>query len=49
MGQHVRVVVSTLNQWAMDFQGNRDRILLSIGLTRLHHARYRTGPELEVW
>ncbi|XP_035773682.1 glutamine-dependent NAD(+) synthetase-like [Anopheles albimanus] len=48
MGQHVRVVVSTLNQWAMDFQGNRDRILLSIGLTRIHQARYRTGPELEV-
>uniref|UniRef100_A0A182N052 Glutamine-dependent NAD(+) synthetase n=1 Tax=Anopheles dirus TaxID=7168 RepID=A0A182N052_9DIPT len=48
MGRNVRVAVATLNQWAMDFQGNLERILLSIGIAALNGASYRTGPELEV-
>lgn len=37
-----------LNQWAMDFQGNLDRIRESIAQARKRKARYRIGPELEV-
>ncbi|XP_052901212.1 glutamine-dependent NAD(+) synthetase isoform X1 [Anopheles moucheti] len=48
MGHNVQVAVATLNQWAMDFQGNLERILLSINIAAAHGATYRTGPELEV-
>lgn len=37
-----------LNQWAMDFHGNLQRIRKSIAKAREQHARYRIGPELEV-
>lgn len=42
------VAVSTLNQWALDFEGNMGRILQSIIEARELGATYRTGPELEV-
>ena len=48
MGHKAVVAVSTLNQWALDFEGNLERILASIRLAREAGARYRTGPELEV-
>uniref|UniRef100_A0A182JFP2 Glutamine-dependent NAD(+) synthetase n=1 Tax=Anopheles atroparvus TaxID=41427 RepID=A0A182JFP2_ANOAO len=48
MGHTVRVAVATLNQWAMDFQGNLERILRSIEIAAANGATYRTGPELEV-
>ncbi|XP_058128192.1 glutamine-dependent NAD(+) synthetase [Anopheles ziemanni] len=48
MGHTVRVAVATLNQWAMDFQGNLERILRSIEIAVAGGATYRTGPELEV-
>ena len=48
MGHKAIVAVSTLNQWALDFEGNLERILASIRLAREAGARYRTGPELEV-
>uniref|UniRef100_A0A182U6G3 Glutamine-dependent NAD(+) synthetase n=1 Tax=Anopheles melas TaxID=34690 RepID=A0A182U6G3_9DIPT len=48
MGHTVQVAVATLNQWAMDFEGNVERILLSIRLAAANGATYRTGPELEV-
>uniref|UniRef100_A0A182KGG7 Glutamine-dependent NAD(+) synthetase n=1 Tax=Anopheles christyi TaxID=43041 RepID=A0A182KGG7_9DIPT len=48
MGHTVQVAVATLNQWAMDFQGNLERILLSISMAAARGATYRTGPELEV-
>ncbi|XP_050067500.1 glutamine-dependent NAD(+) synthetase [Anopheles maculipalpis] len=48
MGHNVQVAVATLNQWAMDFQGNLERILLSINIAAANGATYRTGPELEV-
>ncbi len=38
----------TLNQWAMDFEGNLQRILESIRLAKEYGARFRSGPELEI-
>lgn len=49
MGRLATVAVSTLNQWAMDFDGNYRRILQSIKLAKEYGATYRSGPELEVW
>ncbi|XP_058064465.1 glutamine-dependent NAD(+) synthetase [Anopheles bellator] len=48
MGKQVRVAVCTLNQWALDFQGNLQRIMESILVAVKNKAAYRTGPELEV-
>lgn len=49
MGRKVTLAVCTLNQWALDFEGNLERILLSIEEARDAGATYRTGPELEIW
>ena len=38
----------SLNQWALDFEGNLKRILQSINIARAHGASYRLGPELEI-
>lgn len=39
----------SLNQWALDFAGNQERIIDSIvSARRIHRARIRLGPELEV-
>uniref|UniRef100_A0A383W8A4 Glutamine-dependent NAD(+) synthetase n=1 Tax=Tetradesmus obliquus TaxID=3088 RepID=A0A383W8A4_TETOB len=38
----------SLNQWAMDFEGNLRRIQHSIAAARKAGATYRVGPELEV-
>ncbi|XP_041973057.1 glutamine-dependent NAD(+) synthetase [Aricia agestis] len=48
MGRKVVVAVCTLNQWALDFEGNLNRILDSIQEAKEMGARYRTGPELEI-
>lgn len=48
MGRKVTVAVSTLNQWALDFEGNLSRIMQSIMEAKDMGASYRTGPELEV-
>ena len=48
MGHKAIVAVSTLNQWALDFTGNLERILGSIVEAKEAGARYRTGPELEI-
>ncbi len=37
-----------LNQWALDFDGNLERILQSIQIAKNSGARYRLGPELEI-
>lgn len=37
-----------LNQWALDFEGNRQRIAQSIQLAKEAGAKYRLGPELEI-
>lgn len=49
MGRKAVVAVCTLNQWALDFEGNLNRILESIQEAKEMGALYRTGPELEVW
>jgi len=48
MGHKAVVAVCTLNQWALDFTGNLERIYTSITLAKDAGAMYRTGPELEV-
>lgn len=44
----VTLATCTLNQWAMDFEGNYQRILESILVAKQKKATYRCGPELEV-
>ena len=44
----VRVATCNLNQWALDFPLNLHNIMSSITIARQQHARFRTGPELEV-
>lgn len=39
---------SSLNQWALDFVGNRDRIIESIRRAKAAGASLRVGPELEI-
>lgn len=46
--QLITVSSCNLNQWALDFTGNLDRIIHSIKLAKAAGARYRLGPELEV-
>lgn len=48
MGRKVTVASATLNQWALDFEGNLDRILQSILDAKEMGATFRTGPELEI-
>ena len=48
MGRKVILCASTLNQWALDFGGNKDRILKSIEMAKACGAKIRSGPELEV-
>jgi NAD+ synthase (glutamine-hydrolysing) len=48
MGRKVTVAVTTLNQWALDFEGNMSRIIQSVIEAREMGAVYRTGPELEI-
>lgn len=48
MGLPVTVSTCSLNQWALDFDGNRDRILESIRLAKSVGSRLRVGPELEI-
>ena len=48
MGRKVILATCTLNQWALDFEGNLKRVLQSISIAREHGARYRLGPELEI-
>ena len=49
MGHKVVVAVSTLNQWALDFEGNLERILASIGEAKERGARWvaREGVDIE--
>lgn len=48
MSHLVTVATCNLNQWAMDFEGNRDRIIESIRVAKQRGASFRTGPELEI-
>lgn len=45
---HRTLATCSLNQWALDFDGNRDRILESIQIAKEKGASLRVGPELEI-
>ncbi|PFH51930.1 hypothetical protein AMATHDRAFT_141275 [Amanita thiersii Skay4041] len=45
---HFITVATSLNQWALDFQGNLNRILRSIEIAKQKGATLRVGPELEI-
>ena len=44
----ITVATCNLNQWALDFDGNLDRIIASIRRAKSMKSHYRLGPELEV-
>nr|XP_006642713.1 PREDICTED: glutamine-dependent NAD(+) synthetase isoform X1 [Lepisosteus oculatus] len=48
MGRKVTLATCSLNQWALDFDGNFERILISIEIAQSKGAKYRLGPELEI-
>ncbi|KAJ9618044.1 NAD+ synthetase [Exophiala oligosperma] len=48
MGKLITVASCSLNQWALDFDGNTERILESIRQAKAAGAKLRVGPELEV-
>jgi NAD+ synthase (glutamine-hydrolysing) len=43
-----RLCASSLNQWALDFEGNAERIIESIRQAKKAGATLRVGPELEI-
>ena len=48
MGRKVILSTCSLNQWALDFNGNYKRILQSIKEAKSKNSKYRLGPELEI-
>jgi NAD+ synthase (glutamine-hydrolysing) len=46
--RHVKVAACTLNQWAMDFEGNKQRIIESLRQCVKEKANIRIGPEQEI-
>lgn len=44
----VKVATCSLNQHALDFKGNKERILRSIQIAKEKGCTYRLGPELEI-
>lgn len=44
----ITVASCNLNQWALDFDGNADRIIESCREAKRRGASYRLGPELEI-
>ncbi|KAK1998608.1 carbon-nitrogen hydrolase [Colletotrichum falcatum] len=48
MGHLVTVATCSLNQWALDWEGNAARIVESIQKAKAAGARLRVGPELEI-
>ncbi|KAJ5223718.1 hypothetical protein N7468_008260 [Penicillium chermesinum] len=48
MGHLVTLATCSLNQWALDFEGNATRIIESIRLAKEAGATLRVGPELEI-
>jgi NAD+ synthase (glutamine-hydrolysing) len=48
MGHLIIVATCSLNQWALDFEGNLERILESIRIAKEQGATLRVGPELEI-
>lgn len=48
MPHYITIATCSLNQWALDFEGNRDRIVQSIIEAKVQGASLRVGPELEI-
>ena len=48
MGHYITLATCNLNQWALDFEGNRDRIIASVIEAKKLGAKLRVGPELEI-
>ncbi|KAF8909365.1 hypothetical protein CPB84DRAFT_1765955 [Gymnopilus junonius] len=48
MGHLITLATCSLNQWALDFQGNYERIMESITIAKQRGATLRVGPELEI-
>ncbi|KAJ0330220.1 hypothetical protein COL5a_003278 [Colletotrichum fioriniae] len=48
MGHLITVATCSLNQWALDWEGNAARIIESIQKAKAAGARLRVGPELEI-
>ncbi|KAF1991728.1 glutamine-dependent NAD(+) synthetase with GAT domain-containing protein [Aulographum hederae CBS 113979] len=48
MGHLVTLATCSLNQWALDWEGNKDRIVKSIHQAKAVGATLRVGPELEI-
>ncbi|KAL3108183.1 hypothetical protein niasHT_016374 [Heterodera trifolii] len=48
VGRVITVAVSSLNQWALDFAGNKRRILKTCHEAFKMNASVRLGPELEI-
>ena len=44
----IKIASCTLNQWAMDFEGNKNRIIESLKICCENKASIRIGPELEI-
>ena len=42
------VATCSLNQWVLDFEGNKRRILESVRVAKEKGCKYRLGPELEI-
>ena len=48
MPNYMTLATCNLNQWALDWEGNLDRIISSIRLAKDKKATLRVGPELEI-
>ncbi|MCJ1289338.1 glutamine-dependent NAD(+) synthetase [Xylographa carneopallida] len=48
MGHLTTLATCNLNQWALDFDGNQERIIESIRQAKAAGASLRVGPELEI-
>ena len=48
MARLVTVATCSLNQWALDFEGNAKRIIESVRRAKSAGAKLRVGPELEI-
>ncbi|KAH9817214.1 hypothetical protein DFH28DRAFT_1081433 [Melampsora americana] len=48
MTHPVTISTCSLNQWALDFEGNYNRILKSIQISKKFKSKIRIGPELEI-
>lgn len=48
MPNYMTLATCNLNQWALDWEGNLERIIKSIQIAKSKGATLRVGPELEI-